>query len=69
MNAFSPAMTNISIKDVSVFAQKTIENKMGVCVKMIPHVQSFYFWDGEILQASKLNSSYLKWVRDYVEKN
>ena len=59
--------------EARAFAKKLIDERLGACVNIIPKMESFYWWDDEVLEDSeslllvKTSSARYEDLREYVE--
>ncbi len=56
--------TTPNIEEAENLARKIIEEKLAVCVQVLPQITSFYFWENEV----KKDSEQLLFIKTLPEK-
>ena len=44
---------SIPREEAKKFARKLVEERLGACVNIIPKMESYYWWDGKVLEDSE----------------
>lgn len=48
MEAVRVVFISIPHEEAKPFARQLVEERLAACVNIVPHIESYYWWDGDI---------------------